>query len=571
MASLLAAALLPAALFASAPPATANTPRSPGTPSAPTVLFDEDFENGPATIPTVLNAYTGGAPLDETYTADPAWVNTAACNGYIVSAQDPATPPSGCGDTGAWPLIQASVEDLGTWAGGDPATNHALTQFTDTDPGAGKVQLQTAQPIALPSAGRFLTVETDAAGENCFGNHQLYQFNLLDGSTAAPTSSAPIDPCANPGEIVPGPSDVDVYVGTYTGDLAVLSDNTSVGIQLINEQASGYGNDGALDNIRLLDVTPQLDLSGTTGAVPVGAPANLTFTVTNTSELDAKNGWSFTADLPTGLTLANNTVSTTCASGAATAGSATGTINVGGDLTAGQSSCTVTVQVTSILGGNYQLCAAQVTNLVGLDPPGCATLAFTAPIFDARSDSALLTSPALDLGPLAPSAYECTSAPGTTGDSVASAGLGALGSLGTLTTAASGTIAANGTRTAAASATTAKVSLLAGLVTADAVTTTAQAQQPLTTSGPGTVTVSGSTTLTNLRIAGVLITADPGPNTIVNLPLVGSVVLNQQKTIAGGDGITVNALDVTLLTGAQLTIATSTSALLNTSQTCPVG
>jgi len=47
-------------------------------------------------------------------------------------------------------------------------------------------------------------------------------------------------------------------------------------------------------------------------------------------------------------------------------------------------------------------------------------------------------------------------------------------------------------------------------------------------------------------------------------------VLNQQTTVAGGDGITVNALDVTLLTGTRLTISTSTAALLSATATCPI-
>jgi len=568
--ALLVAVALPAAFLAgAAPPAWANSPAIADTVSAPKVLFTEDFENGPATVPTLLSSYTGAAPLDETYTADPAWVSTAACNGYIVSPEDPATPPPDCNDSGAWPLIQASVADLGTWAGGDPETNHALTQFTDSDPGAGKVQLQTAQPIPLLSAGRFLTVETDAAGENCFGDNQLYQFNLLEGATAAPTSSAPINPCADPGEIVPGPYDVDVYVGTYIGDLAVLSSNSSVGIQLINEQGDGYGNDGALDNIRLLDVTPQLDLSGTAGTVPVGAPANLTFTITNTSELDAKDGWSFTTTLPTGLVRTSSPATSTCATDSVTPGSAPGTFQVGGNLAEGSASCTVTVPVTSNLGGTYQLCATQTTNLVGLNPPGCTTLTFTAPVFEALSDSALLISPLINLGPLVPSTYECTSVPGSDGNAAISDGLGAVGTLGALTTSASGSIAANGTRTATASAQTEGLSLLAGLITANSIGSSAQAQQPLTTSGPGAVTLSGGTTFTNLRIAGIAIAANPGPNTTISLPLVGTVVLNQQTTVAGGDGITVNALYVTLLTGTQLTVSTSTAALLSPTATCP--
>lgn len=564
--ALFGAVLLPVAFLAgTAAPASANAPGNPGTPSAPTILYTEDFENNTAGTPELLSAYTGAAPLNETYTADPAWVSSALCDGYIVSEQDPATPPagSGCGASG-WAGAQELSEVLGSWSGGDAATNHALVGYTQGNPGAG-TELETAVPIPLPTANRFLVLGTDAAAQNCQATHPLYQLYLLNGSAAQPSFSTPIDPCVSHGEIVNGTD-----VGTYVGDQAVLYPDTSAGIQLVNEQPSGAGNDAAVDNVRLLDVTPQLDLSGPAGAVPVGAPANLTFTVTNTSELDAKNGWSFTATLPTGLTQANSSVATTCASGTATAGSPTGTLQVSGNLSAGQASCTVTVQVTSILGGSYTLCAAQTTNLIGLDPPGCATLTFTAPVFDARSDSALLTSPILNLGPLAPASYQCTTAAGSNSNSAVSAGLGTVGNLGALTSSAAGTIAADGTRTASASNQTAGLNLLTGLITADVVSTNAQAQQPLTTSGPGTVTVSGSTTFTNLRIGGTAIAANPGPNTTISLPLVGSVVLNQQTTIAGGDGITVNALHVTLLAGTQLTIATSTSALLSATATCPV-
>jgi hypothetical protein len=563
--ALLGAILLPMAFLAgTVAPASANAPGNPGTPSAPTILYTEDFENNTAGTPELLTAYTGAAPLAETYTADPAWVSSGLCDGYILSEQDPATPPpaSDCG--AGWDPAKELSAVLGSWSGADAATNHALIGYTQGNPGAG-TELQTTIPIPLAAANRFLVLGTDAAAQNCQATHPLYQLYLLNGSTAQPSFSTPIDPCANPGAVID-----DTDVGTYVGDQAELYPGTSAGIELVNEQGSGAGNDAAVDNIRLLDVTPQLDLAGSAGAVPVGAPADLTFTVTNTSDLDAKNGWSFTATLPSGLTQADSAVATTCASGDATPGSAAGTLQVGGDLSAGQASCTVTVQVTSILGGSYQLCAAQTSDLVGLDPPGCTTITFTAPVFDARSDSALLTSPILDLGPLVPASYQCTTAAGANNNSAVSAALGTVGNLGALNSSASGTIAANGTRTAAASNQTAGLNLLAGLITADAVSTTAQAQQPLTTSGPGPVTVSGSTTFTNLRIAGVTIAANPGPDTTISLPLVGSVVLNQQTTISGGNGITVNALNITLLTGTQLTLATSTSALLSATATCPV-
>lgn len=561
--ALFAAAVLPAALFAAAPSAAANAPGNPGTPAAPTVLYDENFENGQGAVPVLLSGYTGAAPTDETYTGAPTWVDAAACNGYLASEQDSSAPAgSGCG--GTWGEVQRIAGALGSWDGADPATNHALVSYTGNDPGAG-VEFQTVTPIALPSAGRFLTVESDDAGMNCYGTHPLYDYALLDGTTAIPTTSAPVDPCAQPDAVING-----VNVGTYTGDIATLYPDSSVGVQLINEQPSGYGNDAGVDNIRVVDVSPQLDLSGTAGAVPVGAAADLAFTVTNTAELDAKNGWAFTANLPAGLTTADGIVTSTCGAATATPNAAGTSIAISGGLAAGQTSCAVIVHVTSILGGSYKICAAQITSLVGIDPPGCTTLTFTGPVFDARADSARLSSPLLNLGPLAPSNHECTSAPGTDGNGLAAAGLGAVGNLGLLTTSASGTIAADGTRTANATARTAGLSLLGGLITADAVNTTAQARQALTPSGPGTVTTSGGTVFTNLRVAGVLIAVNVAPNTTIALPLVGSVVLNEQKTIAGGSGITVNALDVTLLVGTKLTISTSTAALLTATQTCPV-
>lgn len=562
---------LPASASASAPAhavasasASAAAAGNAGTPGAPVSLFTENFENGTAGLPVSLDAYTGAAPTDETYSADPAWLAAGNCNGLIVSEQDPVAQPAGIACNGFWSDALAFGAAFGTWEGTDASTNHALVGYTDGSPGADKVELQTNTPIPLPSADRFLIVRGDAAAQNCGGVHPQFMFSVLDGATALPSFSAPIDPCDAYGTVVDG-----TYVGTYTGDRAALFGGSAAGIQLVNEQGGSVGNDAAVDDIQLLDATPQLDLSATSGSIPVGESADLTFTITNTSELDAKDGWSFTADLPTGLTLADDSSSTTCTSASAAPGSAAGTVDVGGDLASGQSSCTVTVHVTSVYGGTYQLCAGQITNAVGVNLPGCATLTFVAPVFDARAGAAGLTSPLLNLGPIAPSAYECKSAAGGTSNGVLSAGLGVVGSVGALTTTASGSIAADGTRTAAAGARTAKISLLAGLISADEASTTAQARQPLTSSGPGHVTTAGSTTFTNLRVGGVVIAANPGPDTTIGITGVGTVVLNEQTPIAGGDGVTVTALDLTLLTGTHLTISQSTAALLSSTATCP--
>ena len=569
-AAVLAAALSATTLlFTAAPQASANAPGHPEVSSDPVKLFTENFENGVGASPILLSGYTGAAPQDETYSSNPNYDSPGYCDGYLASELDLPTPPAGSGCGGYWASAQEFGAALGTWAGGDPSTNHALIAYTQGgNPGPNEVMLQTNTPITLPSANRFLIIRADAGAENCsnpVATSPLYMFNVLDGSTAQPTFSTPIAPCTHYTDTIDG-----VQLGTYTGDQAVLFGGTAASIQLVNEQGSGTGNDGAVDNIELLDATPQLDLSATTGSTPVGETAHLTFTLTNTTDLDAKDGWSFTANLPSGLALADDAYTTSCGSATAGPGSGGGTVNVQGDLTARQASCTVTVDVTSLYTGTYSLCAGQISNPVGVDLPGCTTLNFVGPVFDAQADSAQVTSPLLNIGPLVPATYECTSTPGSNSNGVLNASLGLLGGLGALNTAAAGTIAANGTRTAASSAQTAAVNLLGGLITADEVTTTAQAQEPVTSAGPGAVTTSGGTTFTNLRVAGVVIAANPGPNTTIGLTGVGTVTLNQQTSVGGGAGITVIALDITLLTGTHVTVSQSTAALLSPTASCPV-
>lgn len=184
---------------------------------------------------------------------------------------------------------------------------------------------------------------------------------------------------------------------------------------------------------RLLDATPQLDLGFAAARLPVGAPGTLTFTVTDTAELAAKNGWSFTAQLPAGLVLDGASAATGCGSGTATVDAARGTVTVHGDLAAGQQACTATVRLTSVTGGTYQVCGSAITARVGVDLPGCASVTFDAPVFDARSHGVRLTSPLVGIGPLAASAHSCTSLPGEDGRTVLGAGLGGVGTLGVLT------------------------------------------------------------------------------------------------------------------------------------------
>jgi hypothetical protein len=88
---------------------------------------------------------------------------------------------------------------------------------------------------------------------------------------------------------------------------------------------------------------------------------------------------------------------------------------------------------------------------------------------------------------------------------------------------------------AVSSATLGAVQILGGLITADGVVA-------MTTSAGGSSDTEGSS-LANLVVNGVQF-ADPAPNTRVNLPGVGYVLLNEQRPTSGG--ITVNMIHVVL-------------------------
>lgn len=71
-----------------------------------------------------------------------------------------------------------------------------------------------------------------------------------------------------------------VNVGTYTSNGSLLFNGSTLGIRMQNANGSGVGNDAAFDNIRILDVTPQLDKAFTPTSVKTGGTSTLTFTVT---------------------------------------------------------------------------------------------------------------------------------------------------------------------------------------------------------------------------------------------------------------------------------------------------
>jgi uncharacterized repeat protein (TIGR01451 family) len=262
------------------------------------------------------------------------------------------------------------ANSLGSLPGG-PATaaeNHAVTAYTSlgSEP-ADAIMLKTNSTIPLTGGNRFITFSIDTVETACSSARAQLKFYLLDGTSAIPAFSSPIDPCAgtNP--------------GTHASDSAILFNGAQLGFEVLNGQTSTSGNDLAFDNIRVLDATPTLSKEFAAGA-QAGQPDTLTFTITNTSELAAKNGWSFTDTLPAGMTVsADPNVSSTCGSPSVTADAGAGAMSVTGSLAAGQDACTVSVDVTAA-GGDYSNGADNITSLSGLNPPATpATVHYNLP------------------------------------------------------------------------------------------------------------------------------------------------------------------------------------------------
>jgi hypothetical protein len=172
------------------------------------------------------------------------------------------------------------------------------------------VQFQTVAPIALATANRFLTFSIDVAAF-CTANNPSLGFFLLNGATRVQLFTSPTDPCTDPRGVriavpaIGGRPANTIRVGTYAANGSTLFGGSAVGIQLVNGQGAGGGNDAPFTNIRILDATPRLTKSFSPATLNAGGTSPLTFTITNTSELAAKNGWSMTDALgpsaPSGL------------------------------------------------------------------------------------------------------------------------------------------------------------------------------------------------------------------------------------------------------------------------------
>lgn len=417
-------------------PATATVPGQPGTPQAGTLVFSENFSNTTATSGISILNYVGTGGM--TYTAlnpapgsAPGWVpnngSRSACNGWVLSSV--STPPSSAldpqctsvlnGSAGtAWSTLGTIADALGQAQGLTAGTNQILSAYTNSTTGlqlAG-VQLKTATNTIPVIPGHYYAVSEWYGAVNCFASSDnnlhprnegpLAEFDLLDSSGATLTNfGGAVDVCNAPGrQTINGVDVLRVQSPTFQ----MPAGNTQIGFQLQNLRATGNGNDGGFDLPQIVDVTPQLDKGFSPATIPAGGTSTLTFTVTNTSDLNAKQDWSLTDALPAGLTVANPaSVGGTCAASSTvgtayavtTAPGATSVSVVGGDLAAGQASCTITVQVTASVPATYTNGPANVTT--NLNPPGTATLTVTptcanpAPIYTVDNGNGVTAAPKL--------------------------------------------------------------------------------------------------------------------------------------------------------------------------------
>lgn len=396
----LTASVLGGAIALTGPSSADAAPGNPGTPSPGTTVYAEDFQNVPGSDTVQgLQDYTGAT--GQKYTADDAWLTN--CNGLIASQlQSPtnadavaacANASNGANGQLNWNSTQQLSYALGVHTGESAAEaqgNYADSAYTAASPGAGLTEFQTATNIPFQASDRFITFSVDVAAINCASaSHPLLQFQLLNSAGAASDVGDQIDACTSTTTVdVPAfgvATARPVNVGTYASNGAQLFTGNSIGVRMINNQGSGNGNDHAVDNIKILDVTPQLDKSFSPALTRTGTTSTLTFTVTNTSELASKSGWSFTDDLPAGLTVAPGATGGTC--DATTTASGSNISITDGNLDAGEASCTITVPVTATAAGTYDNCPTVNVTTVGLNQPACASVTFADPSFTVTKTS----------------------------------------------------------------------------------------------------------------------------------------------------------------------------------------
>ncbi len=400
---------------------------APRIPVAPVIVWSEDFEN-PQTPPIAMEgrdllAYKGADPAGQTYTADPLYRMSAnQCNGIVTSfSQAPGSTVmiAACSDHGNWNNLQQMAEVAGRYQGQSAAAarnNHVMAMLTanGTFP-AGAIAFRTATNIAQSASSRFLTARTDVVATFCSSGFvaPLLRFSLInDAGTELPISTNAINPCVGGQSFNTTPIGIagtqTAVAQTVTSPGALLFSGTSVGFVLHNDQTSSMGNDSSIDNAQIIDVTPQLDKAFSPASIQLGQVSRLTMTITNTTDLLRKRGWSFTDNLPAGLVVEGN-ASTTCpgATVQAAAGGSTVTVS-NGDLAQGAAFCEVSLDVRPTATGSFTNGASNLS-LIGLNQPASPAVLAVAPAADMQATSITLPL-TMTVGAPVSGSFSCTNA-----------------------------------------------------------------------------------------------------------------------------------------------------------------
>ena len=146
-------------------------------------------------------------------------------------------------------------------------------------------------------------------------------------------------------------------------------------------------------------------------------------------------------------------------------------------------------------------------------------------------------------------------------NTVLTASLAPLFTTGVIDTTADGKILADGTLQAKATADVHDASLLGGVITADEV----KAVSTTTHDATGFHTSAAGSTFVNLVVGGVPIIVNPPPNTEIDLPGFGHVVLNEQisKVKATHASLTVNMIHVFITQANVLNIPIGTEIIVS--------
>ncbi|HWJ85902.1 MAG TPA: MucBP domain-containing protein, partial [Cellulomonas sp.] len=375
------------------------SPGHPGTPDAGRVVFHEDFEKAPDSgLRTMLSAYAGAD--GQRYSADSYWMNAVKANGMVLSwnntkAANDATGAQNGTEVTAFNTLRQLSEAIGKINGTPtPQTNTVISAYTQDKgaaPAGNKVMFSSTENIALKdSEGRFLAFSLTAAATNGTNkahpdreNPQL-MFYVSRNGVETPLSTAPIDPIARGSQVsvtsLKDGANEAVYAGQFASDHSFLYEGGDFGIVIRNLTSAHMGNDGAFDDIKVLDVTPQLDKQFGQSEATTGDSVRLTFTVTNTAELANKKGWSFTDSLPAGLVVAADP--DLVVDGTATVQAEPGAdaiVVTDGDLASGDNALTISLNVTATKPGTYSNGPTNITVRKGLDSPDVTTVTFTDP------------------------------------------------------------------------------------------------------------------------------------------------------------------------------------------------